>query len=161
MNDAFTASLVLASEDETSALGACLAPRLVGGDTILLKGPIGAGKTHLARAIIQTRLASVGLNEDVPSPTFTLVQTYSDGEFQIWHADLYRLGDPQEVHELGLEDAFVSDIALVEWPEKLGPITPDDALTVEFTLTGETRRIDFSSGSAKWQRIADCLGKPS
>ena len=91
------------------------------GDTLLLQGPIGAGKTHLARALIQARQSAAGrAAEDVPSPSFTLVQTYEAGETEIWHADLFRLGNAAEADELGLTDAFDAAICLIEWPERLG-----------------------------------------
>ncbi len=83
--------LDLPTPEATTAFAAALAPRLRAGDALLLEGPIGAGKTHLARALIQARLAAAGRLEDVPSPTYTLVQTYDDGGTEIWHADLYRL----------------------------------------------------------------------
>ena len=120
----------LDSPEATAALAARIAPALRAGDTLLLEGPIGAGKTHFARSLIQARLAAAGMLEDVPSPTFTLVQTYSDGEVPIWHADLYRLSDPGEVVELGLEEAFGTAICLVEWPDRLGDLAPADALTL-------------------------------
>lgn len=117
-------SIFLPDDAATARLGQWLAPRLAPGDVILLEGPIGAGKSHLARALI---LARLGRAEDVPSPTFTLVQTY-EADAEIWHADLYRLTHPDEVIELGLEAAFATAICLVEWPDRLGDLTPPDAL---------------------------------
>ena len=92
------------------------------GLAILLEGPVGAGKTHLARSIIQTLQARHGQAEDVPSPTFTLVQTYQAGALEIWHADLYRLTDVEELIELGLDDALQSAFCLIEWPDRMGPL---------------------------------------
>lgn len=135
-------SLFLADDTATTALGTCLARLLRGGDTILLDGPIGAGKTHLARALIRARL---GRMEDVPSPTFTLVQTY-DSDPDIWHADLYRLTHPDEVLELGLDDAFATAICLIEWPDRLGPHLPPDALRLRLGTEGEGRRADITGG---------------
>lgn len=157
MNAPFSASITLPTEDTMTALGRRLAPMLHPGDTVLLRGPLGAGKTHLARAIIQARLAAAGLFEDVPSPTFTLVQVYSDGETEIWHADLYRLSGPQEVSELGLDEAFATAIVLIEWPNRLGSEAPDDALDAEFIVEGESRKIRFTSASPKWARIASVI----
>ena len=123
----------LPSPEATAALAARMAPALRAGDTLLLEGPIGAGKTHFARALIQARLARAGRTEDVPSPTYTLAQTYYDGVCAIWHADLYRLSGPAEVVELGLEEAFVQAICLVEWPDRLGELRPENALTLGFS----------------------------
>ena len=124
--------LHLASPQATTVLAARMAPALRAGDTLLLEGAIGAGKTHFARSLIQARLSAAGLAEDVPSPTYTLIQTYCDGAAGIWHADLYRLGDTTEVVELGLEEAFGTSICLVEWPDRLGDLAPADALTLSF-----------------------------
>lgn len=153
----FSASILLADDDATTALGGRLAPLLRAGDTLLLEGPIGAGKTHLCRAIIQARLAAVGQSEDVPSPTYTLVQTYSDGETEIWHADLYRLSDPFELVELGLDEAFDTAITLVEWPDRLGEMAPDTALTLTLASEGTGRRLTARSGDPRWMRIRDAL----
>jgi len=140
------------SADATARFAAALAPLLGPGDVILLEGGIGAGKTHFARALIQTRLALAGVVEDVPSPTFTLVQTYEDGQDEIWHADLYRLTHPDEVDELGLIDAFEDAICLVEWPDRLGSLTPQAALHITFSTTdteGE-RMARFDAPNANW-----------
>lgn len=92
--------------------------------------------------------------EDVPSPTFTLVQTYEADEVEIWHADLYRLSDPGEVLELGLDAAFESAICLIEWPDRLGDAAPEDTLKLTFVMCddSEARALTFD-GSARWEAI--------
>ncbi len=149
-------SLLLATPDATDALARHVAPGLRAGDTLLLEGPIGAGKTHFARAIIKARLAALGRAEDVPSPTFTLVQTYDAGPVEIWHADLYRLTHPDEALELGLEDAFGSAICLVEWPDRLGAL-PEGAMTLAFVPEGpgDFRRLTIRTGRARWQALTE------
>lgn len=137
--------------DETAALARRIALLLKPGDCLLLEGDIGAGKTHFARALIGALLARP---EDIPSPTFTLVQTYQGADCEIWHADLYRLSGPDEIEELGLVDAFSSAICLVEWPDRLGPLAPPGALSLHFTSCGgdDEREIAFSSAHPeKWR----------
>lgn len=141
MSETSCLSLFLPDEDATAALGQRLAGRLAPGDTVLLEGPIGSGKTHLARALIRARL---GRPEDVPSPTFTLVQSYDAPGAEIWHADLYRLTHPDDVLELGLDEAFASAICLVEWPDRLGSHLPSRALRLNFSPEGEGRRVKAS-----------------
>lgn len=125
-------------EDEACAsrFGAALARHLRPGDTVLLQGPVGAGKSHIARAGIR---ALCGEGTEVPSPTFTLVQVYDGPDCEIWHADLYRLTDPDEVVELGLVEAMGSAILLVEWPDRLGPYLPPDAIRLQLEPQGEAR----------------------
>lgn len=89
---------------------------------MLLQGAVGAGKSVFARALI--RHALITPETDIPSPSFTLVQTYQGQNSEIWHADLYRLSDPDEIVELGLEDAFTQAITLIEWPERLEQLRP-------------------------------------
>jgi tRNA threonylcarbamoyladenosine biosynthesis protein TsaE len=146
--------LRLAAPDDTARLGRWLAGCLQPGDTVLLQGPIGSGKSHLARSVIQSWLGQL---EDVPSPTYTLVQTYGKGDAEIWHADLYRLSHPDEVIELGLDDAFGRAICLVEWPERLGRATPDSALRLTFSQDGEGRRVVLT-GSAEWAERLSQIG---
>jgi len=142
--------VTLPDPDATEALARRFAPRLGAGDVLLLEGQIGAGKTAFARALIQ----ALGVAEDVPSPTFTLVQTYDAG-VEIWHADLYRLSHPDEAVELGLTEAFETAICLVEWPEKLGADRPEQALTLRFSVVGEGREVAFL-GPPEWEaRLAD------
>jgi tRNA threonylcarbamoyladenosine biosynthesis protein TsaE len=137
--------LFLPDEGATERLGRVLAGLLCAGDSLLLEGPIGAGKTHLARALIRARM---GEAIEVPSPSFTLVQTYGEGAGAIWHADLYRLSHPQEVQELGLEDAFGAALCLVEWPDRMAGHLPIDALTIRLEAAGGGRRAHLSGGRA-------------
>jgi len=119
----------LPDEAATAALAARVAALAVAGDVIALKGELGAGKTSFARAFIRAR----GGGEEVPSPTFTLVQVYELGDAAVWHFDCYRLRDPEEAWELGIEDAFRDGISLIEWPERLGLLLP--ARRLEITLS--------------------------
>lgn len=143
----------------TAHLGERLAGILRAGDTLLLSGPIGAGKSHLARALIRALMAQAGEPaEDIPSPTYTLVQTYPAGETEIWHADLYRLGDPLDVFELGLEEAFAEAICLVEWPDRLGSAAPEAALSIALSEAGEGRLARLA-GPEDWAaRLAPIAG---
>lgn len=137
----------LSTEAETAALAGRLAPRLAPGDTVLLSGPVGAGKSAFARALIRARLRNPAA--EVPSPTFTLVQTYDEDGGALWHADLYRLSHPDEVAELGLLAAMEEAICLVEWPDRLGPLTPASALRLDLAPEGEGR-VATVSGPASW-----------
>ncbi len=119
------------------ALGARLGRALRAGDTIALIGGLGAGKTTLARGLVQSVLP----HETVPSPTYTLVQTYDVPGFTLWHCDLYRLEHPDEAYELGLIDAMGEDVCLLEWPDRLGNLMPKDALQIEIKFEGEGRRV--------------------
>lgn len=150
MTQHVSATIFLPDENATTELGSELAPRLESGDVVLLKGSVGAGKSHLARAIIQTRL---GYPEDVPSPTYTLIQTYTEPSAEIFHADLYRLSDTSELVELGLQDAFENAICLVEWAERLGKEDiPKGALELTLETQGEGRLATISSSAPSWQK---------
>lgn len=140
----------LSSPDDTARLAFEFSKILGAGDTLLLEGPIGAGKSHFCRSLI---LALLSEYEDVPSPTFTIVQTYEGCEFPIWHCDLYRLTQPEEAWELGLEEAFENALCLIEWPDRLGTDTPDDALCLSFSPAGEeSRTVTFSYKVEKWTK---------
>ncbi len=146
----------LPTEAETADLAARLAPRLAPGDAILLSGPVGAGKSAFARALIRARLGDPGA--EVPSPTFTLVQTYGEGESALWHADLYRLSHPDEVAELGLLAALEEAICLVEWPDRLGSLAPASALRLDLAPEGEGRSATFSGPPAWAPRLEELDG---
>ncbi len=143
----------LHSPDQTAAFARRLGAQLRAGDTVLLSGDVGAGKTHFARALIQSLLATP---EDVPSPTFTLVQVYDTAsDVQIWHADLYRLTDPSETEELGLTDAMEQAICLIEWPDRLGDLRPDDALDITLTATDveDHRTLTATWSGPRWDAV--------
>jgi tRNA threonylcarbamoyladenosine biosynthesis protein TsaE len=138
----------LPNEAATAAFAARLAAVAAAGDIIALKGDLGAGKTSFARAFIR----AVGGREDVPSPTFTLVQVYDLLPTAIWHFDLYRLNASEEAWELGIEDAFSEAVSLIEWPERLGSLLPPRRLevTLLFGDQPEARRAVLDAGE-HWQ----------
>ena len=117
-------NLTLRGTRDTERLAAAIAPHLAAGDFVGLVGGLGAGKSVFARALVGARLASQGRTESVPSPTYTLVQVYHLGSVELWHADLYRIGAPGEIEELGLLDALDTAICVVEWSDRLGPSMP-------------------------------------
>ena len=150
-------SLTLTTPERTTEIASDIARQLVPGDVILLEGPIGTGKTHFCRSLIQSLMT---VAEDVPSPTFTLVQVYDVPAGELWHADLYRLGHPDEVEELGLLAAFEDAICLVEWPDRLEDLSPPHALTVSLSLVSDavdSRAAVFTWSDPKWAQKLDTL----
>lgn len=147
----------LPSQEATQKLATHIGNALDPGDTLLLTGQLGAGKTFFARSLIQSRLAALGHWEDVPSPSFTLVQTYELGENTLWHVDLYRLNGPDDAIELGLDDAMGGEICLIEWPDRLGDLRPINAIDIILTDAGDERRAVSISGpdTPQTQRILD------
>jgi tRNA threonylcarbamoyladenosine biosynthesis protein TsaE len=137
--------LILVSEAETQRVAAALAATLRAGDIIALHGDLGAGKSTLARHILR----ALGWADDVPSPTFTLVQPYDDLPVPVWHCDLYRLESSAEADALGL---FETDAALlIEWPERLGHRLPADALQLWLEGSGDApRRLTWAAPTA-WE----------
>lgn len=145
----FNGDLVLRGLRETEQLGRRIASALKAGDTVALEGDLGAGKTTLARAILQ----ALGVAGDVPSPSFTLVQHYETPRLKIAHCDFYRIENPAEVDELGLEEALADGALLVEWPERAPGHLPDDALTIRIGILGEGKRAVQFSGPARWAQV--------
>jgi len=147
--------------EETAALARKIAMLVRPGDVILLKGDLGAGKSIFARAFIQ---ALCGEDTEVPSPTFTLVQTYEAPPFLVWHFDLYRLTHEADVDELGIDEAYAGGVSLIEWPERLGTDhLPLHALEIDFQYGShgnENERILRLSGwdGRRWEEIGRLLG---
>lgn len=137
----------LPGEAGTLALGRALAGRLERGDVVALHGGLGAGKTTLVRGLVQ---ALLGEDEEVPSPTYTLVQTYEGPAFPLWHFDLYRLEDPDGVAELGWDETL-EGVALIEWPERAGRHLPAARLDVFLEIAGDGRRVRLEPKGEGWQ----------
>jgi tRNA threonylcarbamoyladenosine biosynthesis protein TsaE len=146
------AVLDLSDEAATAALAVRVAGVAAARDVIALKGDLGTGKTSFARAFIRAR----GGAEEVPSPTFTLVQVYDLDPVPVWHFDLYRLRAPEEAWELGIEDAFATAISLIEWPERLGTLLPPKHLEIALTFgEGPRTRRAVLGGDPGWrERLA-------
>ena len=163
MPDAIHYEIGLKDEAATRDLGARLSALFRAGDLILLRGDLGAGKTTLARAAIQAHLEAHGLMEDVPSPTFTLVQTYESPDLLITHVDLYRVEEEDELRELGLTEALDEGAVLVEWPERAeGEMArlSRDRLDIRLSLMPEGLRRAELTGTGSWAaRLTEAFGE--
>ena len=144
---------MLATETMTRTLAGQIADLAEPGDLIALWGDLGSGKTAFARGLIT---ALTGETE-VPSPTFSLVQTYDAPAFVIWHFDLYRLDQPRDVLELGFDDALNDDLVLVEWPERLGDYLPGDRLDLRFRLVAAGGRFVRLEAHGSWVERLNAL----
>jgi tRNA threonylcarbamoyladenosine biosynthesis protein TsaE len=138
--------MILNSEEETTAAGAALARVARAGDVITLSGPLGVGKTALARGFLE----ALGHEGEVPSPSFAIVQPYEDVDPLVWHVDLYRIEDPSEVEELGL-DAAMDAVLLVEWPERAETNAWPDALGLSLDLGEQGERILTAKVPPSWE----------
>jgi tRNA threonylcarbamoyladenosine biosynthesis protein TsaE len=138
--------VILSSEEETGAAGAALAQGARAGDVITLSGPLGAGKTALARGFI----AALGHDGEVPSPSFAIVQPYEDIDPPVWHVDLYRIEDASEIEELGL-DAAADAVLLVEWPERAGEKNWPGALRLSLQFAQDGDRILTAEVPPSWE----------
>jgi tRNA threonylcarbamoyl adenosine modification protein YjeE len=133
----------------TASLGAAIARGLKPGDAVALDGDLGAGKTALARTVLE----ALGVREDVPSPTFTLVQRYETPALIVSHFDLYRIKQESELDELGFDDALAEGAALIEWPERAPHRIPHDALHVHLAIVSNTARRATLSGPPRWMEM--------
>lgn len=140
----------LPNADATARLGAAIAPLLRAGDVVCLSGPLGAGKTTLARGLI----AAASGEREAPSPTFALVESYEGAAGPLWHFDLYRLEKPEDVWELGLEEALGEAICLIEWPERIAAMIPESALFLRLDLENGARRARLAGGGDWPDRLA-------
>jgi tRNA threonylcarbamoyladenosine biosynthesis protein TsaE len=141
--------MILRDEAATARLGAAIAAVLRSGEAVCLSGPLGAGKSTLARALVR---ALTTPEEEVPSPTFTLVQFYEGAGVNIAHFDLYRLVDADEAYEIGLDEALEDGAAVIEWPERLAGRLPRDRLDIDIELSddAEGRRVRITPHGA-WE----------
>lgn len=149
-------SLVLISRslEQTESIGSALGDILKPGDLLAVRGPLGAGKSALCRAVVRQMMREPGT--EVPSPSYTLVNVYDAPNCEIWHADLYRLGDESELHEIGLEDAVAQSVVLVEWPERW-PNPPSRRLEISITPSpGEDRTLRVDAIGA-WCEVIERL----
>jgi len=152
-----TIEIALPNRDATRRLAARLAPLLAAGDVVALWGGLGAGKTAFARDLIAAR---AGAAREVPSPTFTLVQTYELDALTIWHFDLYRIERPEETIELGFEDALAEGTALIEWPDRLGELLPAERLDIALAQgPAPEARIARVTGRGAWAARLDALAQ--
>ena len=140
-------SISLENVRATEKFGKSLSRLLKIKDVIALSGELGAGKTTLARAII----SGLGYTQEVPSPTFTLVQYYDLKPVSIWHFDLYRLNSPDELLELDLDEALYSAISLIEWPDRMGHFTPEERIEIKLSFDQEEqKRHAILTGHGSW-----------
>jgi tRNA threonylcarbamoyladenosine biosynthesis protein TsaE len=138
--------MILEDEEATARTGAALAARVRAGDVITFSGPLGVGKTALARGL----LAALGHAGEVPSPSFAIVQPYDDVDPPVWHVDLYRIERPSELEELGLDSA-ADAVLLVEWPERAGDNAWPDALRLSLDFAEEDARRLTAKVPPSWE----------
>ena len=147
---------LLADDAATQALAGRIAALARRGDVILLEGGLGSGKTSFARGFLR----ALGVEEEVPSPTFTLVQSYALPGLDVTHSDLYRLADESEVVELGLDEAWCHGALLVEWPDRAPGLWPEERLAVRLELPpgspGDARQV-WLRGTGRWASLLDTL----
>ncbi len=138
--------MILADEEATAGVARALAPVVRGGDIVTLEGTLGAGKTSFARALI----AALGHRGEVPSPTFPIVLSYEQLSLPVWHADLYRIEDPEDLTEIGLEEAS-GGLLLVEWPERAGPDAFRGALRLKLEIEPDDCRRLTADVPPSWE----------
>lgn len=141
------------NEEDTKAFGRKLAHMAQKDDVFALYGTLGMGKSVLSRAFIQELMP---IKEEVPSPTFTLAQSYETHDFMVYHFDLYRIKKPEEIFEIGIEEAMYDGVSLIEWPEKMGAYLPRDVFKIEILPEGDYRKITiYTPIPSKEERIKE------
>jgi len=133
----------ITTEQELHQIADQVAPQLSIGDVVALNGTLGVGKTTFVRALVQKL---IGHPIDVPSPTFTLLQSYDTPNFTLYHFDFYRLKSPQEAYEIGIEDAFADGVSMLEWPDKIGSLLPQKHKTISFEILPNGKRHIIAEG---------------
>ena len=128
---------IVTTEEETASVADKIAPLLQDGDIVALQGSLGVGKTTFVRYLVKSLTKS---DVDVPSPTFTLLQTYDTPRLTIYHFDFYRLKSPEEAYEVGIEDAFDNGVSLIEWPDKIGNLLPKKHKEILFEILPNNKR---------------------
>ncbi len=146
-------NFICATEKDTISVGKKLAGIAQKGDVFALFGTLGMGKSVLSRAFVHALTDA----DEVPSPTFTLVQTYETPNFDIYHFDLYRIKSAEEIFELGMEEAIYEGVCLVEWPEKMGAYLPNNAFRVEITPFASGRKISIKTKDINKQKRLETL----
>lgn len=157
MTFALEKTIVSNSETDTQSCAHLIADHLQAGDMIALVGNLGMGKSVMARALVRRLVGQPEM--DVPSPTFTLVQSYNGKKFEVWHADLYRLEHPDEVYALGLDEALDYAMIMVEWPDRLPDYFQADCLVISLQQgqKANSRQLTFM-GNGQWKnRLASSL----
>ena len=129
---------ILENVEQMRAWARDFAKKLTAPCVVALHGDLGMGKSEIARTVIQTLR---GADTVVPSPTFTLLQTYEAKDFEIYHFDMYRLKNPEEAFEIGIEDAFIDGVSLIEWPEKIGYLLPKNAIRITIEIQDDQSRL--------------------
>lgn len=151
-------SIAIPDPAAMDALGSLLAGALGPGDLVAVSGPLGAGKSQLCRAVVRALLGDAGA--EVPSPSYTLVNVYPASRCDVWHADLYRLSEAEELAELGLEDAADNAIVLVEWPERWAGIPPRRLDVAIAPRPDDSRLVEVTPRGHGWERLASLLKEP-
>lgn len=154
MSDTDTITYFCPEEDATTMLAQALATSLTAPYCVLLEGDVGAGKSHISRTIIRTWAEA---DIDVPSPTFTLVQNYDTSRGEIWHVDLYRLGDSQDLIELGLLDAMEYSLCLIEWPDLIQDLALPPVAHIQITPHSDGRAITIAAPQTLITQIVDMI----
>ena len=145
------------TEEETFKIAAQLAKTATPGMVFALYGTLGAGKSAFCRGFIQSLCPLV---QDVPSPTFTILQTYESKDFDIYHFDMYRLKKEEEAFEIGIEDAFIDGVCLIEWPKYISHLIPEDIISIRISNLGDDNRLfEFESDSDVYEDIFTMLGE--